>query len=519
MIGIIAFALIAFILSDLLNSNSSLLGGNVETDVAVIKGEKIDVRDFESDVNERIESYKRNNQVATVEQTIVEQIRETAWNELINEKILGSQYDKLGLNLGPEELFDMFTGQNPPPAIRQAFTDPNTGQYNSANVVNFLRTLDQQQPEIRLQWLEFEQSIKNELMRTKYNQLLAKSIYVTAEEAKRNDAALNKTISTDFIVLDYSTISDNDIQVEDSELKAKYDEVKKNFEREAERTIEYVSFDIIPSEQDREDAKKYINERVEEFRNSKDDSLYVLINADSRWDNEYKAQGTLPPTIDSVMFTVEPGTMIGPYEEDGAFKLSKLYDRINYPDSIQCRHILFAWQGAERANPQVTRTPQEAKVLADSIYAIVKEDISQFDQLARTLSDGPSKTQGGDLGWNKEGAFTTAFNDYCFQNKTGDVGLVQTEFGLHIINITGQGGGSPRVRVATVDRAIEASSETFEYHYGRANEFAGKNRTAEMFDNAANEMNLPIRTARKLAGGNKECCRYRCIKTISALGI
>ncbi|NNF02119.1 MAG: hypothetical protein HKN22_05505, partial [Bacteroidia bacterium] len=495
LIGIIAFALIAFILSDLLNSNSSLLSGGAETDVAIIKGEKIDVRDFESDVNELIESYKRNNQVATVEQEIVEQIREQAWSDMVNERLLGSQYKQIGLHLGPAELFDMFTGQNPPPQIRQAFTDPATGQFNPANVVNFLRGLDQQEPAVRLQWLEFEKGIQKDLIRQKYNQLISKGIYVTSEEVKRFNKSTNGAFTADYIVLDYTTIPDSEVEVSDEEIKSKYNEVKKNFKREASRKIEYVSFDITPSDQDRAEAKKYIDDRTEEFRTSDDDSLFVVLNADSKWDNTYKAKGTLSPMIDSIMFSADVGTMVGPYEENGVFKLAKLYDRINYPDSVKVRHILFSWQGAERANPQVTRTPQEARVLADSIYKIVKEDVSLFDQYARTYSDGPTKNVGGDLGWAKEGQFTPAFNDFVFQKKTGAVGFVQTEFGFHVINITGQSGGSPRVRVAVVDRLIEPSSETFEYHYGLANEFSGKNRDAASFDAAVKEMNLAVRTA------------------------
>ncbi|MBT8196679.1 MAG: SurA N-terminal domain-containing protein [Bacteroidia bacterium] len=502
LIGVIGFSLAAFILGEFITSGTFLSGNNVKG-VAVIKGKNIDPREFDSKTRELEDNYKLNQETTSIDETTRDQIQEQAWNELLSEKILGEQYEKLGVHVGEKELLDMATGANPHPQVRQAFTNPQTGQFDKNTVINYITNLDQQDPQSKQQWLSFERAILKERIKQKYENLIGKSIYVTKHELQQDFKQKNSTANVILAKADYSSINDGDVQLSDSDYDAVYEENKLNYKQEASCKVEYVQFDVVPSAEDRAEARDAVYSIIDDFKSAENDSVFVIINADSRWDNTFYKKGTLSPTLDSVVFNGgNEGDFIGPYEENGYFKMAKIFDVINFPDSVKARHILISYQGAERANPAVTRAPQDAKNLADSLFAAIKENRGSYDNLARTMSDGPSKTKGGDLGWFKENMMAPPFNDFCFTNSTGDIGLVQTTFGFHIIEIMQQGGGEKRVRMAIVDAEIRTSQDTRNKIYSEATQFA-RNNTGDAFTNAATEQNLAIRTAQNIKERDK----------------
>ena len=494
LIGVIGFSLAAFILGELISSRSFFSSGNVKG-VAVIKGKNIDPREYDIKTRELEDNFKLNNETNTIDQTTRDQIQEQAWNEMLSEKILGDQYDKLGIFVSDRELLEMTTGNNVHPQVKQAFTNPQTGQFDKNTVIQYINTLDQQDPKSKAQWLGFEKAIMKERTKQKYENLIGKSIYINKHELKEDFKYKNSSANVIIAKADYSSINDAEVEISDSDLQAVYEENKLNYKQEASCKLEYVQFDVIPSSKDREEASDYINSRVEAFKNAENDSVFVLINSDSRFDNNFYKKGTLFPAIDEVAFAGAVGDFVAPFEENGFFKMAKIYDVINFPDSVKANHILIAYAGAERANPNVTRSPQEAQTLADSLYTVIKENKGLYDNIARTMSDGPTRTKGGDLGWFKENMMAPPFNDFCFTNKKGQLGLVQTTFGFHIIEIINQGGGEKRVKMAIVDREIKIGQKTRNSIYQLATKFAGENNTSEKFNQAATDNNIAIRTA------------------------
>ena len=494
LIGVIGFSLAAFILGELISSRSFFSSGSVKG-VAVIKGKNIDPREFDIKTRELEDNYKLNNETNSIDESTRDQIQEQAWNEMLSEKILGDQYDKLGIFVSDRELLEMTTGNNVHPQVKQAFTNPQTGQFDKNTVIQYVNSLDQQDPKSKAQWLGFEKAIMKERTKQKYENLIGKSIYINKYELAQDFKNKNSSAAVILAKADYSSIPDTEVEISDADLKAVYEENKLNYKQDASCKLEYVQFDIVPSSEDREEASSYINSRVDAFKNAENDSVFVIINSDNRFDNNYYKKGTLSPAIDEIAFSGAIGDFIAPFEENGYFKMAKIYDIINFPDSVKANHILISYQGAERANPNVTRTPQEAKTLADSLYAVIKENRSAYDNIARTMSDGPTRTKGGDLGWFKENMMAPPFNDFCFTNKKGDLGLVQTSFGFHIIEIKNQGGGEKRVKMAIVDAEIKVSEKTRNSIYQTATKFAGENNTAEKFVQAATDNNIAIRNA------------------------
>lgn len=495
LVGVIFVSLLAFILGDLLTSNSSFITGN-NTDVAVIGGKKIDVRDFEAKVEQAMANYKISQNKETIDQATTDQIRDQTWGQLLNEQIVNKQIEKTGLVVSSDELYDMVQGKDPHAQIKQAFTDPKTQQFNPANVIQFLKNMDNDQTgKTRAQWINFENAIKEERLSQKYYDLIKKGLYITNEEAKRDYANKNRTIQMRYVSLPYTSIVDSTVTLTEQDYKTAYNATLDKYKQtEESRKVEYITFDVVPSDEDRNAAQEDINKNLPLFQQSTEDSMFVAQNSDNPMDATFHKKGTLSPMIDSIMFNAEIGRTVGPYMENNAFNIAKLTAVKFIPDSVKASHILFkVEQGADTV-------PVKAK--ADSIYNLIKSG-NKMSTYASLSEDPGSGAKGGDLGWFQSGAMVPEFNDFCFNNKKGSLGVVKTQFGYHVIEVMDQASSSKQVQVAVLARKIEASSKTFNTIFGKANEFAGKNTTGEAFEKAVKEQGLNMRNIDRLTENEK----------------
>ena len=480
LIGFVGFSLAAFVLGDFFSAKNGF--GGRDTTVGEINGKKVNVMDFEERVQTQADNYKLQSNTETIDQNTMEQLREQSWNQLVNDMVLKPQYEKLGITCSPKELLDMVQGKNPHPQIKQAFTDPKTGQFNPANVAQFLKNMDNDQTgRTRKQWMLFENAIREERISQKYQNLIKGGIYVSKEEAKEDFMARNKTASVRFVTIPYASIVDSTIEVTDAELKTLYNATMKRYKQEASASVEYVTFEVQPSEDDRQAALNEINKLADAFRTAENDSAFVALNSDNPFNPAFNKKGTLPFNIDSVMFSNPVGFVVGPYLENNMFRLAKVSAIKMMPDSVKASHILLKLEGAKKEDVMAT---------ADSIKKALQGG-ADFKALSDKYStDQGAKAKGGDLGWFQPGMMVPAFNDACFEGKKGDYTLVETQFGLHIVHIVDQGKASRQIRVAYVDKKIEPSSKTYQSVYTKANEFATKNTTAEAFDKAVTDQKL-----------------------------
>ncbi len=183
---VIGVALAAFILGDLLGPGGTL-SNTGQFEIGEVSGEIIPAQSFEIKVQEAIENYKKQSDQTSIQQQTIDQLREQTWSQLLNEIILGGEYDKLGLAVHPNEIFDLVTGNNPHQSVVQAFSNPKTGQFNTNDVVNFLKTMDNDATgATRAQWLPFEKAIIKDRLATKYYNLIKNGLYVTNKEAQLN---------------------------------------------------------------------------------------------------------------------------------------------------------------------------------------------------------------------------------------------------------------------------------------------------------------------------------------------
>ncbi len=460
-----------------------------ETHVGVIAGEKIEGQDFELKVQEAIENYKANYQQANLDEATKEAIRNQTWEQQIQEIVMGSQHEELGLTVSAEELFDMIQGPNPSQQVRQAFGNPQTGEFNPGNVIAFLKRMDEDETgDTKKRWLAFERDLKKQQVYTKYNTLVKKGLYITTAEAKADNSAKNKQATIRFVAKRYAASTDTTVAVTDSEIKAYYaaNNFKEQYKQEEAVDLKYVAFDIKPSDEDNAAAKQWIDKTTEEFKLTDNDTLFININSDKPYSAMWYAETALPPSADTLK-KAAVGTIAGPYLDGASWKVSKLLGTKMAVDSVKARHILLKVEGG--------KTADQVKATADSLKKVIKSK-NNFSDLAKAIStDAGSGAQGGDLGWFKEGVMVPEFNDACFNGKKGDMPIVVSQFGVHLIEITDRSKEGRRLNIGTVERLTEPSDKTFQNIYSKASDFSTKNRTLEAFEAAATAAGYNVRIA------------------------
>jgi len=472
--------------SDIFNSRS-----RGETNVGIIAGEKIEGQDFEMKVQEATDNYKNNYQQANLDEATKEAIRNQTWEQQIQEVVLGSEHEKLGVTVSSEELFDMIQGPNPNPQVRQAFSNPQTGEFNPGNVIAFLKKMEEDESgDTKKRWLAFEKDLKKQQVYTKYNTLIKKGLYITTAEAKQDNIAKNKQANIRFVAKRYAALTDTNITVTDAELETYYkaNNYKEVYKQEETVDLKYVTFEIKPSDEDNQVAKQWIDQKTEEFKVADNDSLFINLNSDKAYAPLWIAENALPAGIDSLK-NAKVGTIAGPYLDAETWKVSKLMGTKMSCDSVKARHILLKVEGGNT---------EQVKAKADSLKKVIKQK-NNFAELAKSLSqDFGSGAQGGDLGWFKEGVMVGPFNDACFSGKKGDMMVVETQFGIHLIEILEKSKESRRLNIGTVERKTEPSDKTFQAIYAKASDFAAKSADLKAFEAAVTEQGLNVRLAPNL---------------------
>lgn len=481
LIAIIGLALLAFVLQDLFQST----GRSREYNVAVIDGEKIPYKDFEDLKNKNLENMKRNyGNNLTSAQTY--SVYNNTLEQMIKDNLMTKEYEAIGMNVSAEELYDQFVGDDPHEWVVQSFSDGN-GNLDRDAMQNYMQNLDNAPIEYRNQWVDFENAVKDNRLDTKFKNLVKASYFVPAKLAEKYYNNKNAKTSAEIIALRYSTIADSTVTVTDQDNKKFYEQNKYKYETDETRGIEYVVFDIKPSAQDDADAMNAITEMKEDFTATENVINFVNANSDQRYDSTWMASTDVPAAIESVIFEQgnQPGYVYGPYFDENAYNLVRIVDLQERADSLRASHILITYAGALRSEDTIT-TKEVAQQRADSIAKVLKKNAKNealFAQLATQFSsDKGSAEKGGDLDWFTDGVMVYNFNEYVMNNPVGQIGVVETPFGYHIIKVTGRTEKHPKARLAFLRHELTPSTKTYQDVFAQANKFVTENRTLDQFN-------------------------------------
>ena len=495
-VGAIAIGLGIFVVGgDLLGPNSRLMG-NDATVIGEIAGEEIAYDEFDAALQQLKVNYENQVGRAATESELA-MLREQAWNQLIFKIALEKEYDRLGIKVTDEELFDMVQGNNIHPAVQQAFVNPQTGLFDQSQVVQYLQNLDQMGPEARSMWTNFEQGVVSDRIATKYNNLLAKSVYVTTAEAKNLYKAQNASANLKVLFVPYATLADSAVEVSDARLKEYYEQNKELYKVEEGRSIEYVVVNVNASKEDSTYYQEEVATLAKQFANAPNDSAFVYTNSDQPFDGAYKTPGDLPEELRKQQ-PLEEGKVYGPYNNNGTMALYKVMDaKEGATSAIRASHILI------RPESDTPEAKAAAKAKAQDVLNQIKGG-ADFAQMATQHGTDGTASVGGDLGWFAEGRMVGPFDKAVFAHAgTGLLpNLVETEYGYHIVKVTAP-KTKEQYKIAAVQRAVEASETTRDAAYAVADELSGTSGSTEEFrDNVAKNKSLVKEEAKEIGKNN-----------------
>jgi len=523
LILIIGGALFAFIVGEWINSQMGQ-GVGQGTQIGEIDGIDISPQEFSNkynDIKNMYGVYQPNSGISD------EDFRRFAWNELVKEKVLYSEIENTGIKVSTDELDDMLYGDG---ALDEFKSNPQfqtNGVFDGEKVRLHYETIFGQiggtpgygKPIADMLYRREIDRILNQRKEDKYNNLIKQGMFATSVEAMDEYNSSNAAMDVSYVYKRYNTIPDSTISISDSEIKSYFNAHadESQYQQIEGRSVSYVSF---PAKATEEDIKAiedgFVSFRTNPtFTGDNDTNVVTKNNPSGAYLQYYNASTTdrlvatgLGTDVIDFLTTGNVGD-ISPVLRNGPatlLNLFKIKDQMQMPDSVKASHVLIAFAGAERANPEVTRSPLEAKQLADSLFAVISASPSQFEDIATNFSDGPTKTKQGDLGWFTSGTMAPGFNNYCFFNKKGDIGLVPTSFGFHIINIKDQATtGVPTTRFVQISKTIKPSKETRKAAYNLASSFMFevKDKGLETFETVAKEKGYAVIPAQKMNTNTK----------------
>ncbi|MBS3994031.1 MAG: peptidylprolyl isomerase [Bacteroidetes bacterium] len=493
LIVIIGLALFAFVASP--SDIMKFFDSSKVHAIGEVNGEDLSREDFAN----QVENYKANYG-GNISQT---QAMNAIWENMVSEQIFKTQLEKAGIVIGEKDVWDAIVSL---PAIQNGQLFKNeAGLFDEDKLKEYIASL-KESAEVGdsagwAEWLRTEKSIRVNLERTTYSNLVSVGLGATLKEGERAYMFSNTKINGQFVQLPYSSIDDKDITITDDEIKKYISKRQKEFKVEEMRDIKYVKFDIKASAadekairdeiyyllKDREEynASSKTTEFVEGFANNTAPKEYVNKYSDTKFRDQFIFKGDLNGSYVDSLFNLSTGGMYGPYRDGNELKVSKIVEKKEVP-SVSASHILISFVGAERANPSVTRSKEEAQVKANELLTQAKVAGADFASLAMQNSEDGSAQSGGSLGWFKEGDMVAEFNDFSFNNAKGSIGLVETIFGYHVIKIDDK-KSDLGIKVATLSRKVLPSEETENLIFENAETFASQLAEGKDFSTLVNE--------------------------------
>ena len=501
LIIIIALALFSFILADVIR-NGGFSSEKSLTTVATINGESL-TRDI---FMKQVELTQRN----LGENGTTAQAMNMVWDRELRNVLQQQQYDALGLTAQKEQLEEslrMGLASNP------TFQDAD-GIYSALKVQEYIANVKATNPTAYQQWLDYENNLKSGALQTTYYNMIKAGMRSTLSEGEQEYRYQNDKINMQYVYVPYTSIPDADVSVTDSEIEAYIRNNAADYEQTPQVDVQFVSFSEAPSDVDIADAEVAITSLLKDrevynsnikateilkgLENTEDYQNFINDNSDVPFQDRYFFKSDIPEAIAEDLFATPLNGIYGPYKLGDNNNISKVIGITQMPDSVQSRHILIRYQGSFRASDAITRSKEDAKAMADSITRVLKRNKKKFEALTKTLSDDKSNSdKGGDLGYVGPGKMTKELNDFIFDNKTGTLGVVETEFGFHVVEVQEQKNKQKAMKFATLSKEIEASEKTLNEVFANASRFELAAQKGD-FSQIAKEQELALKPVNKI---------------------
>lgn len=496
LILVIGLALFAFVLDP--SSIQDFFNSTKVNTVGEVSGEVISRKDF----SEALESYK-----AQVGNGLTDmQASKIVWDNLVREKIYQTQLSAAGVTVGENDVWSALINN------QSVKTNPQflnaAGLFDEGKLKEYLALMKSDDPTMWASWSSFMGQLKSGLETTTYNNLITSGIGASLKEGELQYLTDNTKITSQYVYVPFTSVADSLVAVNKSEIETYIKANPASFKVEASTDIKYVKFDIVPTLADEDAIKKEVasllndKDGIKGFTNTDNTAEFFIENdSDLVLDNGYNFKATVSAIIAEQVFKGKKGDVFGPYKDNGYFKISKINEVVQIPDSVKGAHILIPFIGSVSAGPDTNKTEKQAKKFVDSVFKLVRNNKKKFAEIADEFNPDGTKGKGGDIDWiDVKAAFSLDenFGKGLFFSKKGNIEVVKTKFGYHIIRIDESKNKQQAVKLATFGRKIEASQATENTIFQKAETFALALSNGAKLDDVAKEKGLTPQSAFEL---------------------
>ncbi len=482
LIIIIALALFSFVLADVIQSGTFSSSAN---NVGTVNGTDIDAQEF----MQNVAMIEKQGQGTTSTQAL-----NSAWEQEVRRIILSEEFDKLGLKIGSEQLINIIK-QNPNFAQNPQFLNA-AGQFDENKFKESLKGIKNAPDQTQwLQWKELEKNIERFAVEQMYNTMIKSGVYTTKAEGKFQYKLENDKADFEYVSVAFSTVNDNQVKVTDAEIIDFMKKSPKKYKSDNTTSIDFVLVENKPSKEDEQAMLSTIGEVKVKFDSVKNIGEFVNANSDIKFDSTYVTKKQLPVEYQEALFNLPIGGTYGPYVYGGHQCISRMIAKKSNA-SAKASHILIAYKGAPQSS--ATRTKEEAQALANDLLAQAKANPGNFAMLAIANSDDPgSKNNGGEYDNITPGQMVPQFNDFVFNSAIGTIGVVETDYGFHVIKVTDKYNS---VLMGTVAQKIEPSETTIDAIYTKASQLEADANENKDFAAVAKKAGFEVIAATNLKG-------------------
>ena len=496
LIAVIGMALFAFVIAGVFDGS----GFQSQEPIGKVNGEELSISDFRNQMDVLKKSYNFNDLQALT----------TAWDESVRIELLNQEINELGIGSSSDHL-EYFLSQSPSFNSDERFIN-DAGLFDVNKFSNFISELKEINPEAYFQWSNQENQFNNQIKANTYFNLISSGLNSTFFEGKKQYSTSNSNANISFVKIPYSSIPDSLVSVNNSDISKYIKDNPEDFEQESTRSIDYVIFDESPSKKDQNDLRlrlenllnqreeynqvSKLNEVVPGFLTTSDLELFLSENSDLPYDSIYRPKGFFSSDHAQMIFNLDNNKTYGPYTDGEFLKYSKMIDK-KRNGNVRASHILVSYQGAQGASSEITRTKEDARKEASRILNLARTNPDSFSSYALEFSDGPSKSNGGDLGFFQEGMMVKPFNDYVFSNRVGRIGLVETDFGFHVIKVVAK---EDVVLVGTIGLKNIPSDRTSDSIFNIASKFEIDLGKSIDINKTASDLDFEVKSLNSIGG-------------------
>ncbi|MBQ8865786.1 MAG: SurA N-terminal domain-containing protein [Bacteroidaceae bacterium] len=505
LIATLGLALFAFIAEEFVRSLSYTQAESHQR-VGKIYGEKINVQEFNAMVEEYTDVVKFTQGINTLTDDQLAMFRDQVWQSLVNEKLMEKECEKLGLTVTDAEMQDIINnGRNPllaqtPFRTAQGGFDVNAlkqflSQYNEVITNPDINSeIKAQYTQMNNYWKFIEKTIRQQTLNKKYQALLNGTMVSNPVAAQASFDGRTNEADIYMAALPYSSIKDDEVTVEDSDLKAKYEELKDMFRTNEEtRDIKYIDIHVTASEADKAALQKEMEGYAQALAEGADPAKTVREAASQVPYSALPVSAkSLPHDIAEQLDSLSVGGQVGPFvhNHDNSINIVRLINKVSLPDSVEIRQI--AAPGNDMAACEKT---------ADSIMAALAAG-ADFDTIAKKYDQPATKTwitsnqyEGQVIDESNRKFISTISNAAVGSNNK----IVLDGQGVIIAQVTDRRNIIDKYEVAVIKRNIDFSKDTYGKAYNDLSSFLAGNPKAEDIEANAAQAGYTVQTRKNVS--------------------